>query len=125
VEGPRVASLLLPLFPRAEARREVREKRNEKAKIAGGWRDEEENEEKGKEEMKTKMMKKKEDVEEASDAGMQVKGQRGRECTGGEISGGAMVEAVEKGKFKLNFYSALAWANSLFLSLSLSLSLYT
>lgn len=62
MEGPRVASLLLPLFPRAEARREVREKRNEKAKIAGGWRDEEK-EEKGKEEMKTKMMKKKEEVE--------------------------------------------------------------
>lgn len=51
--------------PRAEARREVREKRDEKAKIAGGWRDEEE-----KEEMKMEMMKKKEDVEEASGTGV-------------------------------------------------------
>lgn len=47
-----------------------------------------------------------------SSAGQRKGKREGGECTGGEAGGGAMVEAVEEGRFELNFYGALAWARS-------------
>lgn len=42
----------------------------------------------------------------------QCRQREGGECTGGEAGGGAMVEAVEEGRFEFNFYGVLAWASS-------------
>lgn len=67
--------------------------------------------------MKTKKMMMKKRAAHTGRKG--VKGQRGRECTGGETSGGAIMEAVEKGA-DFNSTFMVPWRGRIF-SLSFSL----